>query len=276
MKNSKKIGNNRYRLKPNEERLILDYRLKNDNEIKSYISIGCVHVPFQNKELTNGILELMEDNEFNGIIIGGDFLDMGALGQYERGKINHTGVTLKDEYDAGNELLDEFDKRLGDDALKVYLYGNHEDRYWRWLADVNNNKLGAVLSPTNELFLNERGYDVYDNYANDVFKLGELNIIHGEYYNIHTAKKHADVFKNDTLFFHTHRMQMHNDGVNTAWNCGLVGDINSQCFNYAKRGMRMQWANGFAIINVNVNNDQHYVEQITVNNNKFVYNGKEY
>lgn len=261
----------RIRLNQEEYDLIMKSR---ENETKSYIVIGCVHVPFQNRVLIDGITTLMKDKSFDGVIIAGDFLDMASLSEYERGKINKTGVTLRDEYDDGNKLLDTFDDLLSEDALKVFLWGNHEARYHRWLADVNNKKLGDVLNPSVELRLEERGYIINEDYNNGYYKLGALQIMHGEYYNIHTAKKHLDVFRRNVLYFHTHRQQLYREGDFCAWNCGMLGNIDAPCFDYAKRGMRMQWSNGFAIVHTNKEN--HYVEQINCINDSFVYNGIRY
>ena len=255
--------------------LVIQEENTSDKKVKSYLFMGCLHLPFQNRYLMDGILKLMDANKYDGVIFAGDFLDMGALGQYEKGKINHTGVTLKEEYDEGNILLDEFDKRLSKDALKVFLWGNHCDRYWRWLADVNNSKLGAVMNPTDELKLIERGYIVKDKYKEDFYKLGSLYCMHGEYYNIHSAKKHLDEFKRNTIYVHTHRSQMHREGDFCAWNTGFMGNINAPCFSYAGRGMKGKWANGFAIIHIDENNN-HYVDQINCIDDKFVCNGVIY
>lgn len=249
--------------------------MKGIRKVKSYIVIGCVHVPFQNQSLIKGLIDLMSTYSYDGIIIAGDLLDMSALSEYERGKVSHTNVTLREEYDTANELLDIFDSLLPKNSLKVYLYGNHESRYWRWLSDVNNSKLGNVLNPSNELKLEDRGYVVKDNYETDYYKLGALQIMHGEYYNIHTAKKHLDVFRRNVLYFHTHRVQLYREGDFCAWNCGTLGQIDAPCFDYAKRGMKMQWANGFAIVHID-EDDVHYVEQINCVFDSFVYNGVKY
>lgn len=249
--------------------------MKGERSVKSYIAIGCVHVPFQNQSLIKGIIDLMTAYKYDGIIIGGDFLDMGALSQYEKGKISHTNVTLKEEYEVGNALLDMFDEKLDKNALKVFLYGNHCDRYWRWLSDVNNNKLGDVLSPTDQLNLRDRGYIVKENWAEDFYKIGALQVMHGEYYNVHTAKKHLDVFRRNVLYWHTHRIQVYREGDFCAWNSGTLAQIDAPCFDYAKRGMRMQWANGFSIVHVDENN-MHFVEQINCIKDNFIYNGVKY
>ena len=249
--------------------------MKGSRNIKSYIAMGCNHVPFHNQYLTKGLLDLMSAYKYDGIIILGDFLDMGALGQYERGKISHTNVTLKEEYEVGNEILDMIDDRLPKDALKVYLWGNHCDRYWRWLADVNNSKLGNVLSPTDQLNLFERGYIVKDQYKTDYYKIGALYAMHGEYYNIHAAKKHLDVFRRNTIFAHTHRVQMYREGDFCAWNIGTMAEIDAPCFSYANRGMKGQWANAFSVVHID-EYDNHFVELVNCVGNRFIYNGVKY
>jgi len=263
----------RPRLTPTQNKTVM--AMKGERIVKSYIAIGCVHVPFQNISLTKGLIKLMSTYKYDGLVIAGDFLDMASLSEYDRGKVSRTGVTLKDEYEAANKLLDTFDSVLHKDAEKVFIYGNHEDRYFRWLSDINNSKLGKVLNPTEELNLNERGYIVKEDYKNDFYKLGSLQIMHGEYYNVHTAKKHLDVFRRNVLYFHTHRVQLYREGDFCSWNCGTLANINATCFDYAKRGMRMQWANGFAIVHLDDKNN-HYVEQINCIDNSFIYNGVKY
>ena len=220
------------------------------------------------------IIKLIKDNKFDGIIFGGDFLDMSALGECEKGKHSSTGVTLDEEYIEANNMLDRFEEVLPDNCDKVFLYGNHETRYFRWLADVNNKKYGNLLNPTIALKLEERGYKIFEDYANDYFELGSLQVMHGEYYNVHSAKKHLDTFRRNVLYWHTHRMQSHREGDFCAWNAGFLGDIKSNCFNYAKRGMKSKWGEAFAVINVTPKS--HYVEIVNCVNNSFVYGGKKY
>jgi predicted phosphodiesterase len=233
--------------------------------------MGCVHVPFYSKQIINGILELKEKNKIDGIVLAGDFLDMGSLSQYDSGKVSSTGVSLEMEYRVGNMLLDELQSGIKN---KVFLYGNHEARYFKWLSKVDNNKIGDILHPTKALGLKKRGFQVIEDYQNEWFELARLHIFHGWYHTVNASKKHLDVLRRNCLFFHTHRIGSHREGDFASHNCGFLGDINSPAFNYATWPMKSNWANGFAIVHEDGKN--HWINTIECVNNQFVYNGVKY
>ena len=266
------INKNRPRL--NEGQLKVVSKMKGNSDVKSYLLLGCLHLPHHNKKILNGIYDLMETHWFDGILLGGDILDMGALSSYEKGKVNHTDTTLEDEYFVGNVILDELESRLKKGADKIFMYGNHENRYYRWLSDVDNSKYGKLIDPAIALGLVRRCWKVYDNYKKDQHKLGSLHIAHGDFWNIHVAKKTLDTWKRNMLFWHTHRVQVHREGDFCAYNCGFLGDIESKAFDYAALSMKLKWGNGFAI--VNLVGRKHYVDLINCVGNSFTYAGVKY
>jgi predicted phosphodiesterase len=242
----------------------------------AYLVLGCVHAPFHNKAIMDGIGRLMGDTKFDGLIINGDFVDCNSLSGHDKGKFTVVpGLNLRTEYAEGKKLLDSLTNELPKDAVKVYLYGNHEDRYWRFLADMQQAKTPPA-SPTEGLGLAEKGFAVLDNYNTHYMTLGRhLDIMHGVYYNEHCAKKHIDRFRSSVLFAHTHRIQTFVEGKVGGFNTGWLGDADHKAFNFADRGMKACWQNGFAIVTI----DEHgayYVEQIFCHNNKFYRNNKCY
>ena len=244
------------------------------DDVRTYVVSGCWHVPFHNKTLYTGFKMLLNDINPDGFVLAGDFIDAGSLSEYERGKMSHTGVTLEDEYNAANVILDEIDYLLGKNTEKIYLWGNHCGRYHRWKADVNNGKYGDLLNPTKGMKLIERGYSVYEDYQNDFIELGSLQVFHGIFYNVHVAKKTLDSLRRNTMFVHTHREQMYREGEFASWNIGFMADVNAPCFSYAPRTMRNAWANSFAL--VHVTSKEFFVEPINVVNSHFIYGGKKY
>lgn len=243
-----------------------------------YLVLGCIHVPGHNVAMVNGITELLGDYRrgIQGLMLIGDFLDLNSLSGHDRSRFTAIpGLNLNSEYEAGNKVLDQFTEALTPKTEKVYLYGNHEDRWNRYMSDMQNAKT-PLASPQEALKLDHRGFYTFTNWKSDYIKLGEhLELVHGQYYNTHCAKQHIDKFRGSVMFAHTHRIQMYVEGRTGGFNIGWGGDINSPLFNYAERGTKSQWQNGFAIVTVDEYGD-YFVQQIFCHNNKFYFNNKKY
>lgn len=241
-----------------------------------YLILPCVHAPFHNRQLLSGIVDLMGDVAFDGLILDGDFLDCNSLSGHDRGKFTAIpGLNLTEEYRIGRTLLTHLTDNLPATSLRAYLYGNHEDRYWRFIADMQNSKT-PPMSPTEGLTLNELGFITIESYSAGYMTLGNhLDVLHGVYYNTHSAKTHIDRFRGSVLYAHTHRIQSYVEGNTGGFNIGWLGDKNHKAFNYADRGTKAGWQNGFSTVTIDEAGD-YYVQQVFCNNNKFYYNNKLY
>lgn len=244
-----------------------------------HIVVGCVHVPFENKRIVEGISKLIKDcgDKIAGFHIIGDFLDMNSLSTHDMNRVPIKGVTLGLEYKRGNEILDMLTEGLPAGVRKTYLYGNHEDRYFRHLNDINNNKYSdALIGPTEGLKLKARGFDVKENWKEDFVQLGnKLQLIHGEFCTQTPARTHLQRYKASVMFAHTHRADAHYDGNMAAFNIGWLGNKEAPAFNYVSRLTKMSWINGFGI--VHIDRDGFYHGQIvTAYSNRFFYNGVQY
>ena len=183
---------------------------------------------------------------------------------------------MQDEYLDGLQGIDEINSAFKG-AKKLFLFGNHEDRYFRHIKEKDNAKYGgALINPIEALYLHERGWITKTDWQSDYFTLGKhLDIVHGVYCSIHAAKAHLDKTQHSVMFGHTHRVQCFHQGNRAAFNIGGLYDIKSKGFNYMPRFQRQLWANGFALVNVTDNGD-FYVEQVNVWADKFLANGKMY
>lgn len=242
-----------------------------------YFVTGCAHVPWHNRKMYRAFFRYLSTVDVAGVILAGDILDMNSVSSHDRGHIPLEGVTLNYEYEEGNKFLNQLERAVGPDAEKVYLYGNHEDRYNRLSRNVDYHKYGkALISPIDGLNLFKRGYKVIDNWKLGVVELGkDLDINHGEFINIHTAKKTIDVYKKSTMFVHTHRTQTFTDGDITGYNIGAGADFSAPIFSYATRAMKNSWSNASALVTVD-NSGNTYVEVIRFVNNKICIGGQLY
>ena len=247
-------------------------------QVGMHIVLGCWHVPFHNKTLHKGVRKLIEDykSEIKGFHLIGDFLDLNALSSHDRGKFTSIpGLTLSQEYKAGNIALDQLTENLESNCWKTYLYGNHEDRYNRWMRDMNNAKT-PLISPKESLKLNERGFQTKTSWSQDYFKLGKyLDIFHGIYFSIHSAKAHMDKLRGSCMYAHTHRIQQYIEGNTGSFNIGAGADFSSPAFGYASRAMKSQWQNGFAVVMIDEDGSYH-TTQVICQNGRFYFGGKKY
>jgi predicted phosphodiesterase len=249
-------------------------------KLEKWLVVSDVHRPFHNKVLWSKLLQLIKDlgGSLYGIVLAGDFLDLYTLGSYNAESLaNLSGLTLQDEYIDGLEGMDDLNKVLRKNAKKYFLFGNHEDRYFRHIKEKDNAKYGgALLNPIEALYLYENGWEVKTDWMSDYFTLGEhLDVIHGIYTSVHSAKTHLDKTNHSVMFGHTHRVQCYHSGNKAAYNIGGLYDIKSKGFNYMPRLQRQTWANGFAIVNIN-DEGEFYVEQVNVWNDCFLAEGKMY
>ena len=244
-----------------------------------HIMLGCNHVPFHHVQLHESIKALILDyqKDVKGFHLMGDFMDINTLSSHDRGRFTAIpGLTLDDEYSAGNELLDEFDAILPKDCWKTYLYGNHEDRWKKWMSDMNNAKT-PLDSPEDALELWKRGYQVKTNWSQDFFTIGaDFDIFHGIYFSIHCAKAHLDKLRRKCAFVHTHRVQHYREGLMGVYNIGSCADYTSKAFNYATRPMKAQWSNGFAINMIDSRGISHVTQIVPDPDGHFYFGGKMY
>lgn len=251
---------------------------KNFTEPGMYLLLGCVHAPAHNVSMMNGITNLLIDykDQLKGFVLMGDFLDMNTLSGHDTGKFTAVpGLTLAQEYESGEKLLSQLTEPLSKDITKVFLYGNHSDRFLRYMADMESSKR-PLQSPEEALKLAEKGFHVFNKWKDDFVTLGDhLDVFHGQFYNVHCAKKTMDVFKGSVAFCHSHRVQSYIEGKTGAFNIGWGGDVTSPFFNYMPRGTKSMWQNGFAIVVIDEHGN-YYLEQIIHYNGRFYYGGKKY
>lgn len=258
----------------------LDNLFNKNKGIQQWLILPDVHRPFHNQVLEKKILQLIKDlgTSLYGINISGDYLDLYTLGSYNAESLGLlTGITLEKEYANGLKGIKDIENASHKDIKKQFLFGNHEDRYFREVNKKDNAKYGGALKhPVEALELYDRKWEVKTNWKDDYFTLGEhLDVIHGMYINIHSAYKHLQMTGHSCIFGHTHRVQSYNNGNKAAYNIGTLCEIDNNAFNYMPRLQKNVWANGFARVYID-DNGHFFVEQINIWDNKFFTNGKMY
>ena len=249
---------------------------KKKQKEKTYLLLPCVHAPFHNKALFESLYQYLKETKVDGLVIMGDFMDVHSLSSHDEKKIGIKGIDLFWEYREAEKLLDTILSNLPSSCKeKHYLYGNHEDRWNRSMKDVDFVKKG-IPSPEEALNLKKKGFKVYTDWKNDVVHLGgKLDVSHGEFCNVHTAKKTIDTYRKSMIYAHTHRFQIYIEGATGGFNIGSMADFNSVVMSYATRAMKNSWLNAFALVTID-ENDYYHVQPILWYNDRFYVNGKKY
>ena len=239
-----------------------------------HLCISDLHIPFVNQTLLLKVVKMMQSNNFVGLHILGDFLDMSSLSKYDLTKVNK-GVSLSDEYIIGNFWLDTLTKYLAPNAYKSFIYGNHSQRFHKYMQSSEAAKLGnALLSPMVALNLVNRGFVVEEIYPDGYIQLGNIQLIHGIYLNSNHPKTHIQKLRSSCMYGHTHQQLIYSENGLTAYNIGFLADRNAPIFSYSNRFEKANWREGFAVINYH--DDITYVEMIECKDNGFIYNNKLY
>jgi len=246
-----------------------------NDKFKIYLYVADTHIPVHNIPAIRSIHRLMEDVKFDGFRIVGDYMDMAPISHWNKHKRKTLEtMRLRDDYNTGNVVLDEFDKRLSQNCDKGFFWGNHEEWYNQLIEDLP--VLDGLLNPTDELHLKERGYKVYDQ-QNHIEKKGRLYTTHGIYATLYSVRAHIQAFKTNVLFFHTHRIESRSSN-SPAKEIAIIG-YNGGCLcNKNPEFLRNRpntWSHGFAIVYY-LPNGYFFVQNVRIIEGKFIYNGKLY
>lgn len=236
-----------------------------------HLCISDLHIPYVNQELMLRIVRMIKDNKFVGLHILGDYLDLSSLSKYDMFNLNK-GVTLAEEYIIGNFWLDVLCEYLDTTAVKTFITGNHELRFYKYMQNSEAAKLGnALISPKDGLQLKNRGFVVVEDYPDGYIQLGDIQLIHGIYLNSNHPKTHIQKLRSSCMYGHSHQQLTYSENGLTAYNIGFLANKNAPIFSYSNRFEKANWKEGFAVINYH--DGSTFVEQIECKDNKFYYNG---
>jgi hypothetical protein len=242
-----------------------------------WVIIGCIHRPFHDKVLWDRFISFLRHNKhkITGILIDGDYLDLRSLSSHE--EWIPEGVDLSMEYSDGAQGIYDIETALNEDVDKIYIYGNHEDRFFRDKKSIR--KYGASLpAPHEAMNLEERDWKIITDWKNGYVTLGNnLDVFHGVKVGMNAAKDQLNAIPTrDHIFFHTHRFGTYSNNTNTAYNGGCMIDVDNDMFKYVDRGVRAAWAHGFVVSYID-NEGRNYTTPIKVTDDRhFFFEGIVY
>lgn len=237
------------------------------------------HRPYHDRKAYNLMLRVAKDISPDEIVILGDYADIYALNSHG-GKNPTLPTTLIEEIEDVNDGLDELDK-LFPSAKKVFLQGNHEYRFERYIFDKCPELFG-VTEFKNLIKIDQRKNWSYVHYGpNQAYKVGGSYLTARHEPLASSAKATASKALCSLVYGHIHRIEESHlvglDGSNhVCFSVGWLGDKrNDKVFAYVKG--HHQWQMGFGIVYIDEKTGYFYHNKIHIlDNYTCVAEGKLY
>lgn len=250
---------------------------------KTWVCLFDIHYPKYSKSTFNAAMEFIRDVNPAGVLLGGDQLDNEEISHHNRNKpLYRQRASYKRNTEGfNNNVLKPIEQAIGKAAERVWIVGNHCD--WERQLIEEQPELEGIIERPELLKLAERGWKVVP--LGHAFKLGELNIIHGEILTgignqagACPAKKALELYGSNVLAGHTHAPQSFSKispveakKKYMAWISPIIGDTNPAYL----RNRPTAWLNGFTIVELR-DKGMFNLYPVIIVDGKFTYGGKEY
>ncbi len=213
--------------------------------VGKFVVISDLHSTHVARRSFNAVLKFIEDFAPEVIIQIGDLLDLYVL--MEKVKQKNPAFSEQDfkdidrDFEVGAELLSDIGAVAPKDCKKVWTLGNHEYR-----IDVLLEKFphfASYLAIKNRM--NIADWEVLPYLT--PYKLGKLNVFHGEFWNISHMRKHLQVYQKNMLYGHTHSISQETlqsplrELPTWAGNIGCLCDLSPDY----QRNKSNKWEHGF-------------------------------
>lgn len=250
--------------------------------IKHATAVFDLHYPQVHKPTVRAIMQYVADTKPDIFLFGGDQFHFDCISHHTK----HTPIFrtrrsyMNDIEGFEKNILKPLEKSLGK-AQKVWIIGNHED----WEQDLVNEspELEGAIGHVRLLRLVERGWTVVP--LGHRYKLGKLNVIHGETLTgvgnqagAFPSRKALELYAGNVLAGHTHAPQSFTKVSPVEHTNKWQGHISPIAGNVNPSYLRNRptaWLNGFNRIEIMDNGQFNYYPLIVVNG-RFSFGGKVY
>jgi predicted phosphodiesterase len=227
-----------------------------------------IHVPYHCESAIEAAIQLGEIFQPDEVIQLGDLLDCYTLSTYSRSSYRQGNISL--EINQAKDLLDKIKKRTGAKRATL-LEGNHEARIRKYvlskapeLASLKQLRVDHMLE------LGDIGWSFIPEHK--FYQINDVFFTHGEYANMHSAKKHIDEYRVTVVHGHTHRItsRYHRglDKTIAGVELGFLGSFEVG----AEFVKRANWQHGVGTVVIDEND--HWINAHHIQNGKVEYNGQ--
>lgn len=252
-------------------------------KVKQAIAVFDTHYPLHHRPTWKAIFHYLKENKPDVFIFGGDQFHFDCISHFNRTKPLYR---VRRGYDNditsfARDILEPLERLLPANCEKIWFIGNHE----RFEHDLIEEmpELEGVIDHVQRLNLVARGWTIIP--LGHSYKLGKLNVIHGETLTgignqagAYPARKAVEMYAGNVLAGHTHSPQTFTKispvEHRNKWQ-GIISPTAGEVNPAYLRNRATAWLNGFNRIDVMPNGQFSYVPFI-VFDGRFAFNGKVY
>lgn len=194
-------------------------------------------------------LQAIRDLKPDGVYLMGDITDGQSVNRHTPAP-SDAPLTIRAEYEATSEVFDEVDEVATSAWDRKVITGNHDAvRFDKWMIQSCPSQLrDSVPSIWDAVRIRERGYQLIDS-DDQPFRVGNLLLLHGHFYNKHHAHSHLMALGDSCLYGHTHTPQQ----ATTNMAGRKIQATGMPCLRTLTREWEHQskvhtWTNGFTVI----------------------------
>lgn len=217
-------------------------------EYKKTLLLPDVHVPYHSIEALNTCLSYGLEYKPDCILLYGDFIDMYQVSYFGK---DPDMRSVKGEIELTKQLLNKIVELFPKTAI-VWQFGNHEDRYDKYLMQN-----APALYNLDEMRLDFlfRDYNITFVKHKRRIKIGKLDIIHGHelgrgiFSPVNPARGLWLRTGKTSMCGHSHRTSEHtetrlNGDIVSCWSAGCLCNLNPDYSPYSK------WNHGFTTVDL--------------------------
>jgi len=243
------------------------------NSIETHLAINDLHAPYYPEELLNLVLKFAKDLSPDKFVNMGDCVDCPSISKFDKRAERVTTVAqdFKSGYIANARIAEAVSR-----AEKIFLHGNHEDRFPTYLA--SHHALEGLIDMDEKIGLKDYGYKSIP--YGDEYEYNGFHYMHGS-----SARKFAGYTAKGVLYDewvsgmmgHTHRSgkcrATNRAGDFGFWENGCLCDFKLAWEWFKKPFPNWQWC----IAVIKFHDDKFNVHQIDIPRKKpFIIYGNKY
>lgn len=235
--------------------------------VKSVLLLSDIHLPFHDEKALQTALNYGKEHDVDAIFLNGDTLDFYQLSFHEK---DIRQIDVATEIELGKQFLEYL--RSNFDCPIYWINGNHEHRLQRYLM-LKAPELIGVPEFKIDVLLQFGKFGITEiPYGSKVY-FGKLLVEHGDklkgYGGVQPARTLLLKFKRPVICGHFHRHseatdRIYDGDLRKAWSLGCLCDLEPKYMPVN------DWSHGAAIVEVNHDTGEFYV------NNFQIINGKIY